>query len=257
MRHFFLEIESGEVPSQGDTVFLDKEESHHLGTVLRGGRESEVVLTDGRGHRFMAQVITRDRRQATLEILSVHFDENEFQAPLLVLALAVVKAKRFEWAVEKAVELGVHRIVPLVTDHGVLEPGGAKVKRWRTIMRSAIKQCGRSYLPELSAPVRLNDFLQQSPAGMMVFGAIAEEIGLQDQPIPLREVAATVPEKLPQHLTALIGPEGGWSEAEVQCFLKLNLQPITLGPHILRAETAATACLAGLQDVRQAWLGER
>ncbi len=256
MRHFFLETEPQIVPVSGDTVTLDKEESHHLGTVLRGGREPVVVLTDGRGHRFEAHVLDRNRHQATLEIQSVHLDEDEFSAPLLVLAMAVVKVKRFEWALEKAVELGVHRIVPLLTEHGMSDPGGTKLKRWRTIMRSAIKQCGRSFLPKLSEPVLLQDFLGQQPLGLTVFGAIPEEIGMKDKPISLLGMAGEIPAELPEHLTALIGPEGGWSEAEVEHFLKLGLQPITLGPHILRAETAAAACLAGLQGVRQAWSGQ-
>ncbi len=255
MRHFFLETEPGMVPAPGDTVTLDKEESHHLGTVLRGGREQNVVLTDGRGNRYAARLVKRDRRQATLEIISVQRDDDEFTAPLLVLAIAVVKAKRLEWAFEKAVELGVHRIVPLLTENGVLEPGSHKSKRWRTIMRSAIKQCGRSYLPELSEPVLLGDFLAQRPPGLTVFGSIPEEIGLKGKPLSLVELAAQVPDVLPEHLTALIGPEGGWTEAEVENFLELGLQPITLGPHILRAETAAAASLAGLQGMRQIWSG--
>lgn len=242
------------VPVVGDTVVLDKDESHHLGTVLRGGRDPELVLTDGRGHRFGAQVLDRDRRKATLEILSVQRDEAELMAPLLVLAIAVVKPKRFEWAIEKAVELGVHRIVPLLTEHSVLEPGDSKVKRWHSIMRSAIKQCGRSYLPQLQEPTKILDFLSQMPVGLTVFGAIAEELGVQGKPRTLMDIASQKPEVLPGHLTALIGPEGGWSEMEVARFLELELQPITLGPHILRAETASSACLAGLQSLRQAWV---
>ena len=85
---------------------------------------------------------------------------------------------------------------------------------------------------------------------------IPEEIGMKDKPISLLGMAGEIPVELPEHLTALIGPEGGWSEAEVELFLKVGLQPITLGPHILRAETAAAACLAGLQGVRQAWSGQ-
>lgn len=254
MRHFFLETEPANLPVAGDTVALDSEESHHLGTVLRGGRQREVVLTDGRGNRYEAELVNLDRRKATLAIQSVGRDEDEFATPRLVLAIAVVKAKRFEWALEKAVELGVHRIVPLLTEHGIMEPGGNKPKRWRTIMRSAIKQCGRSFLPVLEEPTKLRDFLLKPADGLTVFGAIPEEIGIHGQGQSLIEMAEKIPDDLPANLTALIGPEGGWSESEVEHFLQLGLQPITLGPHILRAETAAAACLAGLQGVRQAWL---
>ncbi len=254
MRHFFLDLELSQLPAVGAVVTLDQDESHHLNTVLRGGRESEVVLTDGRGHRMKALVLDHDRRKARLEILSLERDEDEFAAPQLVLALAMIKAKRFEWALEKAVELGVHRIVPLLSEHGIKDLGGQKVKRWQTIMRSAIKQCGRAYLPELSAPQPVLDFLSVRPAGMVLFGAIVEEIGLRGRPIPILELASRQPEPIPENLTVLIGPEGGWSEVEVGHFLETGLQPITLGPYVLRAETAAAACLAGLQSVRQAWL---
>ncbi len=255
MRHFFLDLESASLPAVGELVNLDKEESHHLGTVLRGGRQQEVVLTDGRGHRMDARVISQDRRQASLEILTVSRDDAEFMAPKLVLALSLIKTKRFEWALEKAVELGVHRIVPLMTEHVVKDLKNTKVKRWQTIMRTAIKQCGRSYLPELQEPQSVEGFLQDSPPGLKIFGAIPEEMGLNEQPISLLTLAESKPSSIPENLTALIGPEGGWSESEVGLFLEHGLQPITLGPHILRAETAACACLAGLQSVRQAWAG--
>lgn len=255
MRHFFLDLESKALPSVGQLVTLDREESHHLGTVLRGGRQQEVVLTDGKGYRFQAKVTNQDRRKASLEILSVDRDEAEFEAPQLVLALAMIKTKRFEWALEKAVELGVHRIVPLMTEHVVKELGSIKVKRWQTIMRTAIKQCGRSFLPKIEEPQAVGTFLEKIPAGSLtVFGAIAEELGLSHHPVSLLDLASSQPETLPENLTALIGPEGGWTETEVKLFLELGLQPITLGPHILRAETAATACLSCLQGVRQAWL---
>lgn len=254
MRHFFLDLETDQLPVVGSVVNLDPEESHHLGTVLRGGRQQEVVLTDGRGRRFEARVVTRDRRRASLEILSVSRDENEFMAPQLVLALAMIKTKRFEWALEKAVELGVHRIVPLMTEHVVKDLGNIKTKRWQTIIRTAIKQCGRSFLPEVTAPQTVESFLQDLPMGLSVFGAIPEEMGPNNNPLPLLALAAQKPETMPENLTTLIGPEGGWSETEVGLFLELGLQPITLGPHVLRAETAAAASLSGLQGVRQAWL---
>jgi 16S rRNA (uracil1498-N3)-methyltransferase len=255
VRHFFLELETGEIPAVGQIVTLDQEESHHLGTVLRGGRDQEVALTDGRGNRFVAGVSRRDRRQAHLEILSMQRDDDEFAAPRLVLGMAMVKVKRFEWALEKAVELGVHRISPLITEHSVVEPGKEKSKRWRTIMKSAVKQCGRSFLPGLDEVVQLKQFLQNSKAGLTVFGAVPGEQGLDEPAVTLLDLAARQPGQLPPQITALIGPEGGWSEQEVSLFQESGLQPVNLGPHILRAETAAAACLAGLQGVRQGWLG--
>lgn len=253
MRHFFLETPSGQAPVPGEKVTLDRQESHHLATVLRGGRQNEVILTDGRGHRFEAKVISRDRHRVELEVVSVQREANEFRAPVLVLALSLIKAKRFEWALEKAVELGVHRVVPLIAEHSAVDAGQGKVQRWQTIMKSAIKQCGRSYLPSIQPPVRFSDFLADPPSGLVFFGAIAEEIGPGQGPPPLDRWLKTPPAERPDSLTVMIGPEGGWSTAEVAQMLKKDLQPISLGPHILRAETAATASLAGLQLLRQNW----
>lgn len=250
MRHFFLTTEKNHLPSRGEVVTLDREESHHISTVLRGGRETEMVLTDGRGHRFAARLVAQDRRRVSLEILTVERSAEEFAAPGLVLALSLIKPKRFEWALEKAVELGAHRIVPLVSEHTDRDSSRGKDRRWRTIMVSAIKQCGRCLLPQLDAPTPLADFLAARPAGVAVFGAIPEEVTTASTPVSLLDLPAVLPAAAPANLTALIGPQGGWSEAEVQEFLAQGLQPISLGPHILRAETAAAAVLGGLQMVR-------
>ena len=95
----------------------------------------------------------------------------EFREPRLVLACAVVKGKRFEWALEKAVELGAHEILPLVTELGVVDPRPGKQDRWRTIMIAALKQSGRSWLPALIRPVTISQALQRHPEGQVVFGA--------------------------------------------------------------------------------------
>lgn len=253
MRHFFLETDAGRLPAVGEVVTLDREESHHLNTVLRGGRQTEVILTDGRGHRLAARIADRGRREVNLEILAVERSEEEFTAPQLVLAIALVKPRRFEWALEKAVELGAHRVVPLISEHVDREPAHDKARRRRTIMISAIKQCGRSLLPRLDEPRTLADFLATRPPGPAFFGAIPEEIPGDPRPASLLDLAGRLPDAAPEHLTALIGPQGGWSPAEVRGMLDGGVQPISLGPHILRAETAAAAVLAGLQMVRARW----
>ncbi|PID80726.1 hypothetical protein CSB20_05990, partial [bacterium DOLZORAL124_64_63] len=240
----------------GDVVTLDREESHHMGTVLRGGRWPQVVLTDGRGHRFAARVTDRSRREVRLEILTRERGDEEFRNPRLVLGLALIKPRRFEWALEKAVELGAHRIVPLISEHTDRTASRGKDRRWRTIMVAAIKQCGRCLLPELDEPMPVRDFLARRPAGVTVFGAIPEEITTGPRPVSLLELPALLPaDPVPENLTALIGPQGGWSAAEVGAFLDAGLQPISLGPHILRTETAAAAVLGGLQLVRGRCLG--
>lgn len=249
MRQFFLEIEENSPAQPGQTVALDRDESHHLFTVLRGGRDLTLNLTDGHGWRYTAKPVGKDRRVATVEILTVTRDQDELTGPLLELACAVVKGKRFEWALEKAVEMGAHKITPLITEHGVIEPGSGRRQRWLTIMKSALKQCGRSWLPLLTEPVPLAEALS-STQGLALFGAVLGEsvdtahwAGLLDTP----------PKPAVDNLALFIGPEGGWSVEELALLKGRRAVPVDLGPHVLRTETAAVAGLAALQALRQSW----
>ncbi len=255
MRLFFLPIENGQPPAVGDTVELDAEQSHHLLTVLRGGRESQFQLTDGTGRLYTGRLATRAsgeahmavngrRQSAAVTIESVRELTVETARPHLIVACGVVKGRRFEWMLEKAVEMGAHRIVPLLTDRGVVTPGGGKQQRWRTILVSAVKQAGRAWLPILEPAVGLADFLNRPPDGPVYFGAV-------DSARDWADVLRDVPANAPPHLTVLIGPEGGWSASERTLLDGSIAQPWRLGPFILRTETAAVAGLMALQTLRR------
>jgi len=254
VRQFFLDTTDQELPAPGDTVALDPDESHHLSTVLRGGRQSELHLVDGRGHRLTGVSAGKESNRALVRVLTVTMDPRENRAPQLVLACAVVKGRRFEWALEKAVELGVHHIVPLRCEHGVIDPREGKQTRWTSLMKSAVKQCGRSWLPTLATPQTVTAALAGGPAGEYFFGAAPWET--PDTEVKhWTSLLARQPDPLPESLGFFVGPEGGWSSAELNQ-LGREAQPLTLGPHVLRAETAAAAGLAALQAVRQTWLRE-
>ena len=254
MRYFFLDIDPQHPPGVAEVLPLSAEESHHLKTVLRGGRDDTLRLLDGYGRYYTACVKGRQGSCTLVEILTVDPADVETRRPRLVLGCAVVKGRRFEWALEKAVELGAHAILPLVTEHGVVMPGSGKTERWQTIMKSAAKQCGRAWLPELIVVQTLDQVLTGLTEGLVLFGATpwewAERPG---RPEPLIALAARVPAELPASLALLVGPEGGWSEAELDLLLTAGVRPVTLGPHVLRTETAAAAGLTLLQAVRQAW----
>jgi 16S rRNA (uracil1498-N3)-methyltransferase len=253
LRQFYLETVNDASPVPGELVVLDSDESHHLFTVLRGGRDQILHLTDGRGNRFTGKVNRSDRRRAEVEILTRHEDLAEVERPQLILACAAVKTKRFEWALEKAVEIGAHRVITLQTEHGVIEPGKGKVKRWQTIMKSALKQSARSWLPELVPNVSLEDYLAQMQAPCY-FGAVPGDV---DGPVPgAHEIPAT-PDAVPDQISLMIGPEGGWSAEERTALVSAGCLPIQLGPHILRTETAVVAGLQVLQIWRQAWRSSR
>lgn len=254
MRQFFLDTTDQPLPGPGDTVALDQEESHHLFTVLRGGRAKELHLVDGLGHRLTGEAAGREGKRALVKLTAVENDPHEGQAPQLAVACAVVKGKRFEWALEKAVELGAHHIVPLRCEHGVIDPRTGKQSRWVSVMKSAVKQCGRSWLPTLASPQTLAECLAEGLATRSFFGAAPWEL-------PAGEVAhwttllSDEPATLPASLGFFVGPEGGWSPAELE-LLAGHAQALSLGPHVLRAETAVAAGLTALQAVRQNWRHE-
>jgi 16S rRNA (uracil1498-N3)-methyltransferase len=251
VRQFFLDTDAAAPPAPGDTVTLDAEESHHLSTVLRGGRDEVLNLVDGRGHRLTGVAAGKRGGCAEVMVQTVQDDPLETSPPTLVLACAVVKGKRFEWALEKAVELGAHRIMPLRCEHGVIDPREGKQSRWVTIMKSAVKQCGRSWLPQLDAPRSVSAALGDSAGTMWLFGAAPWE--LATPAVQPWEDLLTVPAApVPPTLGILVGPEGGWSPLEL-AQLGRGALPVSLGPHVLRAETAVAAGLTALQVLRRAW----
>ncbi len=252
MRQFYLETDPDHLPRTGDMVLLDRDESHHLFTVLRGGRDPELELVDGRGHRMTCRATEREGKLARLEILTVETDGEEFREPRLMIACAVVKGRRFEWVLEKAVELGAHEIQPLETDHGVIDPRQGKQERWRSLMTAALKQSGRSWLPILNEPMSVREVFARNPSDPVFFGATPDDIASTAAiRTALLNVATGSP---PPTLTMLIGPEGGWSPAELSLLSGSRARPVSLGPHVLRTETAAATGLAFLQTLRGHWL---
>jgi 16S rRNA (uracil1498-N3)-methyltransferase len=249
LRQFFLEMDEGASAEPGQTVALDQDESHHLFTVLRGGRDLVLNLTDGHGRRYTARSAGKQGRIAQVEILTVTADPSERAQPQLELSCAVVKGKRFEWALEKAVELGAHRITPLITEHGVIEPGSGRRQRWLTIMKSALKQCGRCWLPLLNEPIPLDEALRRS-GGLTLFGAVPGEV---PETRPWLSLLNPPPQPMAENLTMFIGPEGGWSAQELALLIGRGAVPVELGPHVMRTETAAVAGLAALQTLRRGW----
>ncbi len=250
MRQFLLALPAEHPAAPGDVVVLDTDEARHLKTVLRVDAGAVLNLTDGQGYRYTGTLLAGPGKRVSVEILSCSHDESEGLRPRLVLAVAVVKAKRFEWAVEKACELGAHAIVPLQTEYGVIQPRSGKQKRWQTILASAVKQCGRSLIPELGEAMTLAALLE-SAQGPVWYGAAPgvererQKTGLSTSPETGKRGA------VPQELVVCIGPEGGWSAAELDMLAAAGAEPLYLGPHVLRTETAAAAALVVLQQWRQ------
>ena len=287
MRIFLLELPGGTPPpTAGDAVLLPVSESHHILNVLRAGENDELTLTDGQGHFYSGSLAGKHGRRVRVMIHAVRDDPADTRRPHLVLACAVVKHRRFEWALEKSVELGVHEIWPLHTARTVIVPGNRKQERWRTILQTALKQAGRSFLPRLqpvtdlttclaalrmgwvaygeavsgAAGGSLGDFTGESTGGSVGDAAVPESCAGAWWRMTLPPVGAETGETgetLPPTLAWVVGPEGGWTEEERHRLAADGAVPVSLGPYRLRTETAALAGLAVMQSWRQAWLDRK
>jgi len=215
-------------------VTLTADEARHLREVLRLKLGDEVSVFDGAGKEFRARVAQARREFAELELgdeIAPARPESPFQ---ITLALALLKGEKFDLVVQKATELGVVKIVPLTTryaDIKLRDEGDARkrVARWQRIALEAAKQCGRGLVPEVSAPERLGSVLKNP---CLLF---SEKGGHGLTPIET------------DHVTAIVGSEGGWSDEELEEARTAGAQIITLGGRILRAESAAITAAALLQ----------
>ena len=218
----------------GDRAALVGEHADHLVRVLRARVGEDFDVATGRGVRRGRITLVKDDR--------VEFDLGEVisAVPLadITLLLAIYKFDRMEWAIEKCTELGVSRIVPLIsrrTDSHLAAASRKRVERWQRIARQAAEQSRRSTPPEIAEPLNLSEALNLSP-GLRILLAESEEHTL------LRDVLKSGTAN--SATTLAVGPEGGWVEDEIQAFQRAGWISASLGSTILRAETAAIAAMA-------------
>lgn len=216
------------------TVRLTADEARHLREVLRLKPGDEVSVFDGEGKEFRARVIQARREFAELEL------EDEIaparpESPLrITLAVALLKGEKFDLVVQKATELGVTKIVPLITRYADIKlrdenDASKRVARWQRIALEAAKQSGRALVPEVSLPVTVSLVLSE------ICLLFSEKGGGELKQFETNEV------------TAIIGSEGGWSDEELDQARAAGAQIVTLGGRIMRAETAAITAAALLQ----------
>ncbi|HVE15627.1 MAG TPA: 16S rRNA (uracil(1498)-N(3))-methyltransferase [Chthoniobacterales bacterium] len=242
MHRFFLPADA--LLSESPT--LGGDEAHHCLNVLRHVEGDKIVVFDGRGNEATAQIDSAGKREAALRIL--HRGKSAPVACRLTLAQAVPKGKNMDLIVEKAVELGAAAIVPLLSERTVVQLDAAEIaakrEKWETVAREACKQCGQNWLPAIASPVAPKSFFEQHPPkGLMLIAS------LQSDSKPIKEVLAAYEAQhgsLPADVTILVGPEGDFTPAEISLAKSHGCQPVTLGPIILRTETAAIYCLSVL-----------
>lgn len=214
-------------------VRLAGDEARHLSRVLRLKAGDEVILFDGRGGEAQARISTIAADGVELSVLERSTGVEPARLRL-TLATAVPKGERFDWLVEKATELGVDRLVPIITTRSVVHPGPGKLDRLRRTIVAASKQCGRSRLMELTEPIAWQELVEREFKGDRV-ALVADPSG-EKPPWDARSG--------PLETIVVIGPEGGLTPNELESAVAAGARLISLGPRILRIETAALAAAA-------------
>lgn len=217
---------------------LPEAQAHYIGRVLRHSVGDAVQLFDGSGQEYIGELIEVGKKNVRVELREQFAGQPD--SPLHIhLGQGLSRGERMDWAIQKATELGVNQITPLVSERCEVrlkdERADKRLAHWRQIAISACEQCGRSSVPVIHPPQSLADWQQQVEADLkLVLHPIA---------VPLAEHAK------PTRLAFLIGPEGGLSEAEVSAAQAHGFAPARLGPRVLRTETAPVVALSIAQHL--------
>ena len=208
--------------AEGEVVLTERNH-HYLARVLRAKTSQVIEIFDGRGRSYQAIIKNISKRETITEIFNV--TEHKDKRLPITLGLALIKSDRFDWALQKVTELGVNAIQPLITQFTDSPPNAGRLEKkwghWQEILVNACEQSENNWLPELRGPSYLHELVLPQ---QVVMAHPAGESAYID----------TTKESL-----LLIGPEGGFSDEEVNSLVKNQVKPMSLGPTILRAETAA------------------
>ncbi len=224
-------------PGDATRVRLSGDEAQHLVRVLRARVGERVTLFDGSGVEYSAEITRLGRSDVDLKILAREVIDRELGFPL-VIGVALPKGDRQRWLVEKAVELGVTSLVPLHTRRGVAQPTAAALERLRRYVVEGAKQCGRNRLMQIEDARAFDEFCQMMDENWQRLLAHPSESETEANSIaqPFDNASPGV--------AIAVGPEGGFTEDEVATATGLGWRAVSLGPRILRVETAAVALAA-------------
>ena len=231
------------VPEPGSELLLRGPERRYLSRVLRMGPGERVLLFDGSGWEFPAELLEEDRRTLRLRVLGRQRGERD---PVLEIRLGVglLKAQKMELVIQKSAELGVHAVIPLATSRAVPDldarRAGQRQARWEKIAREASRQCGRCRVAEVTPVLPVAEALARETPGadLSVLFTAGSDRGLED---------LAVPEGSPRRILAIVGPEGGFTPEEEALAEARGFSPVGVGPRVLRAETAAILAVGLLQ----------
>ena len=227
-----------------DQPLLSPEESHHAAIVLRLEVGQKITVFDGTGFEAPATLLEISR--GAVRVAVGQRQKSPALPCAITLAQAVPKGKNMELIVQKAVELGATRIAPIISDRTIsrwtAEEAQEKTRKWQSVAIEACKQCGQNVVPEVCLPRPMKEFLEKTPLAELPLIA-----SLQPDARHLKHWLGEIPGgRRPASVTILVGPEGDFTPAETGAAKSAGYRPVTLGPIILRTETAAIYCLSVL-----------
>jgi 16S rRNA (uracil1498-N3)-methyltransferase len=223
----------------GSRIELDDDAAHYVRSVLRLKQDQSIVLFNGQGGEYLGRFSEVSRKTVRVEI--GQFVDRDVESPLAVtLGIGISRGDRMDWAVQKAVELGVTQLTPLVTERCVIKFSDDKkqqrLQHWQHIVQHAAEQSGRTRAPALGEIANLENW-------------VSDQQGLRVFLDPYAEQALTDLQPENRHVTLLSGPEGGFSEQERQIAKAAGFVPVRMGARILRTETAVLAALTAVQTL--------
>ncbi len=239
---------------QDETLWLTESEARHAVQVLRLRRGQRVIVLNGAGDQFLCQTRQSERGKVSLAIL----DRQALPPPpcQITLLQALPKGQTIESIIRQATELGAARIVPLLAERAVARFSAReavhKTAKWQRVAIEAIKQCGLAWLPKVQAPLTLQEWLARHEPIELPFLASLEPGSRH--PRHYFEAFRTQHRRPPRTACVWVGPEGDFTPAETNAIIAAGSLPITLGPRVLRSDTAATYCLSVLNYELQACL---
>ena len=231
-------VYSPQLISIGDEVQLESGPTRHLTSVLRMSVGQEVILFNGQGGEYRGQLIDAKKSFASVQINS--FDETDRESPLSIhLGIGISSGERMDWIVQKATELGVTQITPLFTERCEVKLTGdrlsKKIRHWQQVAISACEQCQRNRLPTINPPIPIQNWLTNCSEELKLLMYHRSNKRLHD----IAQQATSI--------ALLVGPEGGFTDREIDEAMHQKFQPMALGPRVLRTETAPIAAISILQ----------
>lgn len=226
--------------TQGATVVLTPTASHHVLTVMRAKINDPLTLFNGEGGEYQGYITNIAKKKVSVQITS--FEPRNTESTLeLYLAQGISRGEKMDFTIQKAVELGIKKIIPLFTERSSVkldqERAAKRLAHWQSIAIGAAEQSGRNCIPEIVRPLPLAEALPTMTADWRFI--------LNPE---AKQAVATQPIEKNKRILLLIGPEGGFSPHEVQTAAQCNFLPLSLGPRILRTETAAVVAIALFQS---------